>query len=54
MSDIYAGERGYYDTQSKRQQMQEDQIKLAELMRIRDEEAQARAIKTKVANGVIA
>ena len=53
MSDIYAGERGYYDTQSKRQQMQEDQIKLAELMRIRDEEAQARAIKTKVANQIL-
>jgi len=50
MSDIYAGERGYYDTQNQRTKMQEDQIKLAELMRVRDEEAAARAIKTKIAN----
>ena len=50
MSDIYAGEQGAYATQSKRQQMQEDQIRLAELMRVRDEEAAARAIKTKIAN----
>ena len=50
MSDIYAGEQGAYDTQSKRTKAQEDQIKLAELMRIRDEEAAARAIKTRIAN----
>ena len=50
MTDIYAGEQGAYDTQSKRTKMQEDQIKLAELMRVRDEEAAARTIKTKIAN----
>ena len=53
MSDIYAGERGYYDTQSQRTKMQDDQIKLAEMMRVRDEEAAARAIKTKIANQVL-
>jgi len=50
MSDVYAGERGYYDTQSQRTKMQEDQMRLADLMRVRDEEAAARAIKTKIAN----
>lgn len=53
MSDVYAGEQGLYDTQSKRTKMQEDQIRLAELMRLRDEEAAARAIKTKIANQVL-
>lgn len=50
MSDIYAGEQGAIDTRMKRQLEEENKYKLAELMRLRDEEAAARAIKTKIAN----
>jgi hypothetical protein len=53
MSDIYAGQQGAIDTRMKRQLEEENKYKLAELMRIRDEEAQARAIKTKIANQIL-
>jgi hypothetical protein len=50
MSDIYAGEQGVYDTQTKRLLLEENKLKLAEQMRARDEAAQARAILTRRAN----
>ena len=50
MSDIYAGEQGAYDTTNKRLLAEENKLKMADMMRVRDEEAAARAIKTRIAN----
>jgi hypothetical protein len=53
MSDIYAGEQGAIDTRNKRMLEEENRLKLEELMRVRDEETAARAIKTKIANQIL-
>lgn len=53
MSDIYAGAQGAVDLRDKYRQEEENQLKLEELMRIRREEAQARDIKTKIANQIL-
>lgn len=53
MSDVYAGQQGAIDTRNKRMLEEENRLKLAELMRVRDEEAAARDIKTKIANQIL-
>jgi len=53
MSDVYAGEQGAIDTRNKRMLEEENRLKLAELMRVREEETQARDIKTKIANQIL-
>ena len=50
MTDIYAGEQGAIDLRTNRMIEEQNKIKLAEAMRVRDEAAKARDIKTKIAN----
>ena len=53
MSDYYNAQKQDLANKVQRQLIQENELKLAEQMRIQNDEAQARAIKTKIANEAI-